>query len=462
MRLTRRGLLSAAGAAGAVGLVGLPRARAAAWDTAGIALDTADCPGGQRWKVLEIFLEGGLSHLETIWIPTSAIGGDFGVADYSAFDASLVHDANTELYSGGPYLGAMCDPVVGENIRLVALGHELAPHPAATHLTLTGQTLGRATAAGCAAAVQRAAEDSMAAFVISGRGGPRTVAGAASVGLHGSEWAPIVLSLANGQGSSFQTQLTETRTIERNHVLAELDAAYASALTPGGDPSAADAVRSAAYEAYTTARQQMADPVSISGAVGSLPLTPDSLDMSNAAAVAAYYADDNPTALAIEAAATLLADSAMDVRHVCVIDGGAVEGYDRHTGQADDIHHNATIQAGNLWNVCNAIATHVNLTDTLVVLSTEFGRVFDDDEGTTHAPEAYAVALIGGPIGSSSSSGDVEDASSTVSPAELRAAVLLALGVNPFHAECLADDLDFDPTDIPTACADLSAIFFGV
>ena len=93
----------------------------------------------------------------------------------------------------------------------------------------------------------------------------------------------------------------------------------------------------------------------------------------------------------------------------------------------------------------------LDLDQHMVLLTTEMGRTPTiqpySDGGLNHWPYGFIVALIGGPIrqgqsGIVGSIGEDAMASEYVTPAELRAALLLAQGIYPFSREA------FDPSDV--------------
>ena len=120
-----------------------------------------------------------------------------------------------------------------------------------------------------------------------------------------------------------------------------------------------------------------------------------------------------------------------------------------------------------MWNLCSSLAamvndegendpSKINLDDTLIVISTEFGRTpFKStsnnpnaaSNGRDHWVEGYAVAMIGGPIQQRGVVGTLSDtpagsdgtgtglALSDYSPTDVRAACLVGLDINPFEGE---------------------------
>ncbi len=160
------------------------------------------------------------------------------------------------------------------------------------------------------------------------------------------------------------------------------------------------------------------------------------------------------TRVGIRAAASLLASPVAGARYVNVIDGGLVVadgggGYDTH------FEHPET-QAVNGRSLLQNLVDHINepgegdpskidLDDTMVVLTTEFGRTpyRQIADGTNHHPYGYVSVLLGGPIGPDQAGlygtiGPDGFATEYVTPAELRAACLAAMGMYPFSQESFA------------------------
>jgi len=152
----------------------------------------------------------------------------------------------------------------------------------------------------------------------------------------------------------------------------------------------------------------------------------------------------------LHAAASLL--STGPARYVCTIDSGlaltAQVGYDTH-GNGTQMHLLNT--TGNLYNVLHHLGDIIhhpvdnpsgtlNLDDTMVIINTEFGRTpnINANNGRDHWPQGYVTTLIGGPIaGGASIRGAIDASGVTVanhrySPTDVRGALLLAAGIDPF------------------------------
>ena len=148
----------------------------------------------------------------------------------------------------------------------------------------------------------------------------------------------------------------------------------------------------------------------------------------------------------LHAAASLL--SSGPARYVCTIDRGIAGSYDTH-----QIRHMETI-CSNMYNVMHHLADVIhhptdnpngliNLDETLIMMHTEFGREpwIENGRGRDHWPVGYVTTLIGGPIpsGGPTIGGGIDPTDGRTatnfrySPADVRGAMLLAAGIDPFE-----------------------------
>jgi uncharacterized protein (DUF1501 family) len=160
------------------------------------------------------------------------------------------------------------------------------------------------------------------------------------------------------------------------------------------------------------------------------------------------------TRQAILAAADLLNHGGAN--HVCVLDFGAKAFYDTHD-VGGPVNH-ATIHNLNVYAIFAALREALNngtliLDDVLIHIHTDFGRAVDS-VGSNHWIHGYANMLIGGPIatgipkvkGGLSVSGPTDTTGGMASrpgggpplnPSDLRAATMLAAGINPFASNLI-------------------------
>src|SRR5690606_3603584 len=133
------------------------------------------------------------------------------------------------------------------------------------------------------------------------------------------------------------------------------------------------------------------------------------------------------------------------------IDGGLAPSFDGgHDSHRDHLAHAST----NYVHTLRALAERINapgedapdkldLSDTVVVITTEFGRSphrQGELDGLNHWPHGYVSVLLGGPSDEAAAgvhgsiAPDTAVAERFVTPAELRAGLLDALGIYPFDA----------------------------
>jgi uncharacterized protein (DUF1501 family) len=169
----------------------------------------------------------------------------------------------------------------------------------------------------------------------------------------------------------------------------------------------------------------------------------------------------NEPAAGIRSAARLLSNTTTPAHYACVIDAGLLTA---QGGGAYDTHAvgHSSVTATNLWNILATLrqlidSGELDLNATLIVLTTEFGRTpyrssggapNSDSNGRDHWPQGFVNVLIGGPIRSRRILGrildgdisprglardnGVADPNDVFNPTDVRAAVLLAAGINPF------------------------------
>ncbi len=490
--MKRRTFLSAAGGLGAAAVMVGPwigRSNAATFGVFPGGTASVQIPEGQRAKkVLEIFLYGGLSAWETLYLvrdygkpddPDAALrntqsyafsmtaaGSACGNVDMDRSFAMDANGANVELGPFAHLLHARTD--VRDRMRLVVQHHALEPHEAAVPLALTGRPVGQPSAAGLGAHVQRARIDSGAT---PGRASPYSyvfatggvssdnVAAAAQAGNHGGSARPVLIKTDNA--ARFTNLLQRT--------------------TLGGNRANHDALVSAYHQQY---EGRLSWPTS--GRVRSAKA--DDLSVAfdrtkNADAIRAVLTDDlfmaqNDTTcgvsrrslplMSLTAARRLLTHPTEPASYVCVSDTGLYEasgggGYDTHTDNEVDTAVNFNNMLKSLFGIINAPGetdpTKISLDDTLIILNTEFGRTPQRQgaNGRNHHPYGYVTAFIGGPItteykGIHGAIGrDGRAMTGAATPSENRIAALLAMGFWPFAAE------GFNVADVPGATTELDA-----
>lgn len=471
--LTRRKFVKVTGISalgGALG-IGLPGAARADWG----AIPTGVWDSGRQYKILEIFLYGGLSPWETFFVrpgiadPWLGFGDaiknlDWACSNAPAPEETLPFSADAE---GDVALGPFTKPLwrqdhnakryILDRMRTIVLKHPLTPHEAAIPYTLTGNLLGRPNFAGLGTAVEHLHNRGL-----SGRPQPVSYAlipnnlqhatdnfqGVHATGSHGGEFRPLTLII--GANDLVPLLSRPDKTAEADALLRQYRGQYRDQLRWQG---AGDPTRSKGFEAYDASATSLLGASSLENLLQAADLN---IRQDPECPVQAPQVLSNPHGTAIRAAARLLAGTD-GARYVCTIDGGLRTargggGYDTHI--ENHIRHTAT----NLWNTLSTLADviqdptqqadpgKIDLTDTMIILKTEFGRTpARKQDGRDHWPQGYVNLLIGGPIperapndtqsriaGSILPDGHAAD---YYTPTDLQGAVMLAAGIYPFENE---------------------------
>lgn len=471
--IRRRHLL--AGAAGlALGLPAVRRARAA-WGTwPEEHIDLALPPGRTATRVLELYAYGGLCPWDTFYcVPT------WGAADqrylYAFGEAALqarlqdcglpgalarpfAADAAGALVHLGPWAAPLWDrPDLLARMRVVVLRHDQFPHSTAVPLGLTGARLGRPELAGTGAAVERHFRERdglvapRAAVVHPGSlSRLDNVQSALAVGLHPSAARPLELALDRA-GQLLQL-LARPATADRREAHDAVVAALAERMTSrltdrtGAPLRAPELVTWQAVDAARQAAPELAD------------LFPPSVFALGNGEACGEQSLSTP-ALGLRVARHLLTRPD-PLRYALWVDAGLRPTLDGgHDTHRDHLRWAAVNYTHTLRQLADAInlpgeadPTRLDVDDTLVAITSEFGRTprrEDDREGLGHWPAGYVAVLIGGPIDAPAVAGAIDPATGAASewatPAELRMALLVALGVYPL------DTGGFSFTDVPGA-----------
>jgi hypothetical protein len=475
MAIDRRHLLKLAGAATLGSALGAPfvsRAHAAGW--ADLAQHAVWDPGFVPKKILEIHCVGGLSPWETFWVHEDAAGA----ADFRNFTTQVA--AMTWHCPGSPVPAAETTPVgrdaagrpvrwgpatkplwrsdILSRARLIVLAHDLLPHEAAAPLAITGNRLGRPRLAGSGAAIQHRA----VSIAIEQTGAPPLLPSSfvlAPARLGMDDYQPT-LATANGQHPGYaQPILIRVGTgsfedlLKRAGVSSEADqlvSVYAGQfrdrLRFGG---AGDATRSAGFQSYETALKYVLNATSLDNLLGGGVLNVSKGRVCGTVASTEPPENDNIARTQLRTAALLLASG---VRHVAVFDGGvdAQLAYDTHPG---GVHLDLT--SSGVFQLCTELAAvigpnagQIGLDDTMIVINSEFGRSinFDPNGGRNHWPSGYVATIIGGPVGTGiagalGSNGlppTISGQRACFTPTDLRGAILVAAGIDPFASENFA------------------------
>ena len=436
-------------------------------------------PEVRATNVLEVFLYGGLSQWESLYLveqygrPTdpqypneqyygSAADVETFLSDCGETAAErwrpYATDALGATVNIGPYARALWDrPDVTKRMRVLVQKHDVDPHEAAIPLALTGKRVGNPLMAGLGTHIQRyfgdrepgrktpfsyllrrsAAEDSDAALDA-----------ALTTGAHPGSARPLRINVDSvGRLGELLARPGAGTPPERAHVdalLATYVDQYQQRLRWKGQ---GDPLRSPRLRELASAATSVSNADAIAAIMEPQLLTP------MPRTVCAHADPLDVPAMSLRLAAHLLTHPTQAARYVCVVDSGVVAtpagGYDTHftaLAQSYNLHNGLT----ELLSIINKPGEHdpgkIDLDRTLVIINTEFGRTPRADDlgdARNHHPAAYVTALIGGPIrtaqaGISGAIGPDGLATDPLAPSENRIAALLALGIYPFDQESFA------------------------
>lgn len=451
--------------AGAAGLaLGLPLARRAraAWGTwPEEHIDLALPPDRTAARLLELYVYGGLCPWDTFYcVP------EWGAADarylYAFGEAALTArlqacglpgelarpfaaDAAGALVHLGPWAAPLWDrPDLLARMRVVVLRHDQFPHSTAVPLGLTGARLGQPELAGTGAAVERHFRER------DGATAPRAVVvhpgdlsrldnvqSAFAVGLHPSAARPLELAL--DRAARLLQLLARPATADRRDAHDAVVAALADRLRGRLYDRTGAALRApefVAWQAVDAARR---------GAPELADLFPPALFGLGDGEACGEHNLSTP-ALGLRVARHLLTRPD-PLRYALWVDAGLRPtldgGHDTHRDHlrwaAVNYTHTLRQLAGAINQPGEADPAKLDLDDTLVAITSEFGRTphrEDHREGLGHWPAGYVAVLLGGPIDAPAVAGAIDPltgaASEWATPAELRMALLVSLGIYPF------------------------------
>ena len=491
--MNRRDFLKSAGlATAAIGMGGLwSRNAQAAWGDVSAAV----WPAPPDIKVLEIHLLGGVAPFESFYyrppvgLRTRGFDAEISSLLWNAscantpvglqVDSFFANDSNTKEIRLGPFAKPLWRPDIRDHMRVVVLSHDLLPHEAAIPYALTGLRLGNPNQASLGAAIAHRYQALSPRALPYAYGLVSDTAGGGgfnnlltstmgSFGRHPSDARPMVLKIGPGF-ATFISQLQRTNmSADKDALLNQYRGQYRDWLRYQG---AGSPTPSNAFRDYDTSVGALLQAASLSTFLSTISTTiPNSPECAREP-LQGFDTRPNATKTALQAAAYLLTRPAAErARYVCVIDGGIEPRvglpYDVHTaGHPGDT-------SSNLWNVFDTLASLINnpadppdpnklnLSDTLIIINTEFGRtpcksspgpaplgtVCDASSmGRDHWPQAYVNVMIGGPINSRGVVGSISDAAGlgaiadiSYSATDVRAAALVAAGINPFESETFA------------------------
>lgn len=452
-----------------------------------------NCGNHQGYKILEIFLRAGASQWETLWLPGNGSvpnfsdfdmglpntgpepgGGSPDTLDLSEVSwnagsfpceapdippssTDFMKFADPEQGSGSIYWGAPARPLyrradIFSKCRMVSLYHDLFPHEAAIPFALTGSRLGNPRLAGTGAAIQRRDRalnpDNLlpvSYFLHTNATGDTNYA--AATGTHPGFSRPLVIRV-NSSNNFFDDLGRQGLTGESDELLLSLRHEFRDRMRfrGGGNP-----VRSKGFDGYWVASELLESAPSLQSLFNNEILVVDSAitQCADVPGSGIGVTSSRGIKTQLHAAAELL--NSGNAKYVCAIDNGIAGSYDTH-----QVNHLETIST-NMYNVMHHLADIINhptdnpdgpldLSDTMVVIHSEFGRepwIEPDGTGSRgrdHWPVGYVATMIGGPIPNGPSIGGGIDPSDgytftdfRYSPTDVKGAVLLAAGIDPFE-----------------------------
>jgi hypothetical protein len=453
-------------------------------------------PENRRVKrVLEVFLYGGLSQWETLYLvrnygmPTDPMYANQQYYTFNHGQALTACMFPTGGEIGQPFatdaLGAQVEigpfarrlwqrPDVTARMRLVVQRHKLEPHEAAVPQALTGRPVGQPAAAGLGSHIQRfnldrdTGERAAPFSYVFATGGisADNVSAAAATGVHPGAARPLLIKIDNADTFARLLGREEVRSAGPSEpydaLMRQYIDAYGRRLSwPGA--AGPEPVRSRRFADLTIAAGTVAKADAIGGV-----LDPSLFNNLSGTACGQTRSRDIP-GMSLRAARQLLTHPTQPAKYVCVSDIGLYEasgggGYDTHDANSYDTARNFDNMLRSLLLSINVPGegdpTKLDLDDTLIILNTEFGRTpwaQGGGDGRNHHPYGYVTVFIGGTItaaekgvwGAIGPDGRAEDDAAT--PAENRIAALLAMGIWPFSPEAFA------VSDVPGAGTEESA-----
>jgi hypothetical protein len=476
MTMNRRSFLKAAGAAAAAG-AGLalpPFLGASEWGA---------IPGGS-WnhsprKILHCILPGGCSIWENFWVTSdfdfAGYADDVGTLSWSCAGSpnppeqllGFDYDqAEQEIY-WGPATKPLWSSHILDHSRMItqALNQQNPPHELALPLMVGGRRIGDPKLASVAAAVEhrfqsyQPRETPYSCVIAPQTGGTSLLRSLLTkCGMHPSWARPLLLKLGAGD-STLKEQLQRAGVTASSDLLFNMyRSQYRDLLRFQGQ---GNPVPSAGFEAYDHA----ANLLFSSDALDDI-LSNELLEVGTSAPCAGNPPDPllaNTTKTGLRLAAHLLSlpHAEGGMRYVAVVDGGLREApggggapYDAHTSS------NVAVTSANLWNLLSHLAQiiqtpgpafgiggastpKIDLSDTVVVITSEFGRTPTAKEGggRDHWATGFVALVIGDLVNRGISGALVDHYAASgygYGPQDICALQMLLAGVWPFETEGFA------------------------
>ena len=500
MRTRRTFLAQAAMAGPAFGLVGCrepspvaPFGVPPSGDAASAMLSAARRPEG----VLELFFFGGLNPWDTFYIVPEyglPIEGQPGsgrmwwsfqtgpqhptipefIVRCGIQDVPLLQEFGRDGAGVRVHLGPFAQPLrdrpdLTARMRILVMRHEQAPHQTAVPLVACGHRFGSPRMAGTAAHVQRWFGDH------DPRTAPHAVAllpdlydvddfngeAVTATGLHPALARPLSLRL--GVLAQLGDQLGRTGLISPAAIHdAAVEHYRQRAERRLTLPGHSQRVRARLLDDFAATRRAVA------GAPELVGLFPPGVLPSRPGQRCQFSSPADQSAHGTAVATALLTHPQTPCRWVTSLDGGLARasagmGYDTHAEHVEEGGRNVLHALSFLTESINRPGegdpNKLDLDRHMVVLTTEFGRSPHIQFGTglDHWPDGFVHVLLGGPISSAQAGiqgtiGSDGVATSALSPADFRAAMLLGQGIWPFAPEAFTGgDLSAGDDEIEAA-----------
>jgi len=449
--------------------------------------------------MLEVFLLGGMSPWETFYtVPQfgdPSMGGPYAGQQWWSFreggcDAHSIEcwfaacdggsrplyepyaaDAAGVTVNLGPFIYPLRDrPDILSRMRVWVLRHDVEPHAVAIPFAVAGHGIGNPRMAGLGTHLQR--------FFVDQQGGAASApfsytiymssfdrgnngSAASALGLHPASSQPLALQL--GSNTRLADRLSRPGVAGHKNELDALVGHYTQQLRNRLDHAVAGGLRTPAFNDFEAARLAMSNHQTL------VDLLPASLfEIPNVTMCTPHqdmggnpiYTVGDETTTALQMARHLITSGENSPRYVQIMDAGifvdpAGQGYDTHSSHVYGMGPNMMHMSRGLAAIINEPDENdpnkLDLDRHFVLLNTEFGRApvpeftsaNPNGRGTNHWPWGYVVVGFGGFIDEQRSGivgaiGEDAFATSSFTPTEHRAAMLLAMGAWPFSQESFA------------------------
>lgn len=469
------GTAAAVGGGIAFGLLRHPGSAQAGWGAWPSDKEPARLPVDRRAKrVLEMHLYGGINAFDTFYtVPSwgtsdqtylNAYRADTedwfanqcGYGSISELTEPFADDGLGTTVHLGPWLLPLRNrPDIVSRMRVLVTRHEQLAHEGANPVALSGSRLGSSRLAGVGAAIQRhflerpdGLRATPYAYVLypGAEFATDNVRAASAVGLHPGTATPLSITV------SANSQLAQLLARQGTQGFgSDFDAAMSYYVSEHrrryrhkgrGNPLRSQSRQNFEFADFTRKNAAAIESV----------LDP-SLFIPENGMSCGRLETDTPR-MQLQLAANLLTRSTNEARYVQVVDAGLrphpSAGYDTHDRHVEFSAQNLPHSLQALADVINAPGEgdpkKLDLDDTMIVLNTEFGRSPSRQgaSGLNHWPQGYATVLIGGPVTAAEKGvvgyvdGSDGIAKKWVSPAELRMAIMAAMGIYPFSSQTFA------------------------